>query len=114
MVKRNRSIEKKLRFTKQENHYINQKVKSSPFGSFQSFALNTLIQGTIHYTDYSELNKLNSEVRKIGTNINQIAKLAHQFDEISLADIKELTDSLTVLIERVDEELATGKKEASS
>ena len=45
-----------------------------------------------HYVDYSELQQLKWEVNKIGNNINQIAKLANQFEEISQEDIDDLLD----------------------
>ncbi len=41
-----------------------------------------LITGEIVNVDYSEL-KLNQEVSRIGNNVNQMVRLANQFEEIS-------------------------------
>ncbi|WP_366533597.1 plasmid mobilization relaxosome protein MobC (plasmid) [Carnobacterium maltaromaticum] len=100
-----------IRFDSEENEYINHKIEQSPFKSFQNFALHMLIQGEINYIDYSELNSLTSEVRRLGNNVNQIAKLAHQFNEISGQDVKELKVAIQELTQLVLEELPNEKKE---
>lgn len=106
-----RPHERKVRFDKAENEYISRKVEQSPYKNFQNFALHMLIQGEIKYTDYSELQYLTSEVRRLGNNVNQIAKLAHQFKEISSEDVTELTDAIKNLTTLVLEELPKKKKE---
>lgn len=88
--KRNRNIFKKVALTKQENEYIKKKIEKSPFNNFQNFALTLLIQGEIKTTDYSELFTLNKQVAAIGNNINQVVRLANQFNEISTDDILDL------------------------
>lgn len=99
--KRNRPIQKKVRFSKEENDYIKKKVEESPFNNFQNFARLLLISGEIKIVDYSELYKLNGEVHRIGNNINQMAKLAHQFEEIAPEDVEDLTATLNELKELV-------------
>src|SRR5699024_2030734 len=74
--------------------YLNKKIEDSPFNNFQNFARILLLTGEVKIVDYSSLQQLNGEVNRIGNNINQIAKLAHQFDEISEADIFDLLDEL--------------------
>lgn len=88
--KRNRNIFKKVALTEQENEYIKKKIEQSPFNNFQNFALTLLIQGEIKTTDYSELFNLNKQVSAIGNNINQVVRLANQFNEISTDDILDL------------------------
>lgn len=85
-----RPYERKIRFSKEENIYINKKIEESLFNDFQNFARILLITGEARMVDYSELEKLNFEVNRVGNNINQLAKLAHQFEEISKEDIQEL------------------------
>lgn len=106
-----RPYERKVRFDLEENNYINTKIEQSPFKNFQNFALHMLIQGEINYVDYSELQSLTSEVRRLGNNINQIAKLAHQFNEISSADILDMTSSIQKLTQLVLEEVPKKKSE---
>ncbi|ARE20927.1 plasmid mobilization relaxosome protein MobC [Lactococcus lactis] len=108
---RNRRHQRLIRFNDEENDYINAKVEASPFHNFQNFARILLITGEVHFTDYSELKRLNFEVNRIGNNINQLAKLAHEFQEISPADIQQLQTQMADLTTLVSEQLKQVKKE---
>jgi len=98
---RKRPIPKKVRFSELEIEYLNKKIKRSPFNNFQNYARILLLTGEVKMVDYSELQRLNGEVNRIGNNINQIAKLAHQFKEISEEDIQDLTQELQELKELI-------------
>lgn len=102
---RYRHKEQKIRFTEEEYNYVLAKMADSRIKKFQHFALMMLIQGEVSFTDYTELKQLVYEVRKIGTNINQVVKLANQFDDISETDVRDLTKALTKLTELVESEL---------
>ena len=92
--KQNRARKKKrtFRLTEEENEFLKERINDSPYDNFQNYARHMLLAGKIHYVDYSELQQLKWEVNKIGNNINQIAKLANQFEEISQEDIDDLLD----------------------
>ncbi len=92
-----RPIEKKVRFNHEESQYIKKKILDSPFNDFQNFARTTLINSDPTYYDYSELRQLVSEVNSIGNNINQVVRLANQFQDISSEDITDLTQQLNEL-----------------
>ncbi|WP_285004898.1 plasmid mobilization protein [Lactococcus garvieae] len=100
-----RPIQKIVRFSQEENEYIKEKVKRSPFNNFQNFARLLLLSGEVKIVDYSELRHLNGEVNRIGNNINQLAKLAHQFEEISQEDVTDLLEVLEEVRELVRLEL---------
>ena len=110
---RARPIQRKIRLDKEESDYINKKVEASIFNNFQNFARMMLINGEVKYVDYSELRALNSEVNRIGNNVNQIAKLAHMFNEISPNEVAELGKILNELkklvIDKLDQEIRTEK-----
>ncbi|GAK31346.1 hypothetical protein WOSG25_090430 [Weissella oryzae SG25] len=89
-----RPIQKIVRLSEQENELINKKVAASVQNNFQNFARLMLINGEVKFVDYSELRTLNSQVNRIGNNVNQVAKLAHLFNEISPAEIEELKGML--------------------
>ena len=105
--KRERPIQKLVRFNRKELEYINKRIEHSPFNDFQNYARILLITGEITVVDYSELERLNREVNRIGTNINQMAKLAHKFEEISKEDIQELQSILFELKQTVSKKLET-------
>ncbi|WP_429960941.1 MobC family plasmid mobilization relaxosome protein [Enterococcus sp. AZ012] len=106
-----RPIERKVRFSHEENEYINKKIAASPFDNFQNFARILLISGEVKIVDYSQLKKLNGEIRRIGNNINQIAKLAHQFEEISEQDIRDMTQVLKEIQQQLEEHLKQENKQ---
>ncbi|MGM0110133.1 plasmid mobilization protein [Enterococcus sp. DIV0187] len=87
---RKRTVQKLVRFNKEEYGYLKNKMALSPYDNFQNFARIMLITGEIVHVDYSELRKLNQEVARIGNNVNQMARLANQFEEISSADVQTL------------------------
>lgn len=96
--KRFRTKQKKVRLTEEENELLERRINVSPYDNFQNYARHMLLAGTIHFVDYSELKELKWEINKIGNNINQMAKFAHQFGEISKEDIDDLLD----LIHQID------------
>ncbi|MCW2282203.1 hypothetical protein M2256_002748 [Lactococcus lactis] len=51
-------IERKVRFSEEENEYLNQKIERSPFNNFQNYARILLITVEIKMVDYSELQRL--------------------------------------------------------
>lgn len=100
-----RPIQRIVRFNDEENKYLSRRIDASPFTNFQNFARILLLTGEVKIVDYSELWRLNGEVNRVGNNINQMAKLAHQFDEISTEDVNELTQTLKELKELVAQTL---------
>lgn len=108
-VYRSRKIQRLVRFSKDENDYLKKKIERSPFNNFQNYARILLLTGEVKMVDYSELQRLNGEVNRIGNNINQMAKLAHQFKEISEEDVNDLTQQLQeiqkMISDRFKEEL---------
>lgn len=109
-MSRTRKIEKKVRFTEPEFEHVKEKVKEFGFDNFQFYALTKLIQGKVEYKEYSQLRPLVLEVRKTGQNINQTAKLAHQYSSISSIEIQLLTDSIKTLTRLVDITLKQNQK----
>lgn len=64
-----------------------------------------LIQGEVRHVDYNELKNLTTEVHRVGVNINQIVKLANQFNDISRNDILNLQNELTKLTDNINKQL---------
>ena len=91
-INRTRQKRREVCLTEEENELLKKRINDSPYDNFQNYARHMLLAGAIHYVDYSELQQLKWEVNKIGNNINQIAKLANQFEEISQEDIDDLLD----------------------
>lgn len=101
-----RPYERKVRFSKEENEYLKKKIEDSPFNNFQNYARILCLTGEVKVVDYSKLLELNNEVRRMGNNINQMAKLAHQFEEIAPEDIQDLTDLILEVKNLISNKLA--------
>lgn len=104
-----RPIQHIVRFDETENAFLKQRIEASPFNNFQNYARILLLTGEVKIVDYSALQQLNGEVNRIGNNINQLAKLAHQFDDISQEDVLDLLEMLreiqTLVSQKLKEEL---------
>ncbi len=105
-MERERHIQKLIRMTEDEEKFIFEKMRSSKIKKFQHFTLMMLIQGEVNFTDYTELKMLVYEVKKIGININQLVKLAHQFSDVSPKDIDQLILTVNHLTQLVTDELS--------
>ncbi|PNP92524.1 PcfF [Listeria newyorkensis] len=92
MVNRNRDIQLKFRVTEEEKKFIELKMKEANMSNREAYLRKTAIDGTIIVSNFEETKKLIFELNKIGTNINQIARLANTNDEISKDDINELKE----------------------
>lgn len=91
---RTRKIQRLIRLTKEEDNYLKTRIKESPYSNFQNYARHLLLAGEIKYVDYTELKQLKWEINKIGNNINQVVRLANQFEDISQEDIEDLLKTI--------------------
>lgn len=90
-----RQIQKIMRVTPEENELINRRMAQHNFSNFNTYARYMLLTGEVVTVDYSELIKLRTEINRIGTNINQLARYVNTNEEISLENYQNLQHSLT-------------------
>ena len=89
MIHRTRKMT--FRLTEEEYKIIKDKV-SEAGTSLQQFLLKTALEKEIiHIKEFQELI---FQIKKIGININQIAKKAHETGNVSNADILEIKEIL--------------------
>lgn len=93
--KRYREIQRKFRVTPGENELIKARMEHHGFKNFNTYARYMLLTGEVVTVDYSELIKLRTEINRIGTNINQLAKYVNTNEEMSLEQYQSLQASLT-------------------
>lgn len=89
-----RQIQKIMRVTPEENELINRRMAQHNFSNFNTYARYMLLTGEVVTVDYSELIKLRTEINRIGTNINQLARYVNTNEEISLENYQKLQHSL--------------------
>lgn len=89
-----RQIQKIMRVTPEENELINRRMAQHNFSNFNTYSRYMLLTGEVVTVDYSELIKLRTEINRIGTNINQLARYVNTNEEISLENYQNLQHSL--------------------
>ena len=109
-----RQIQKIMRVTPQENELIKQRMAYHNFSNFNTYARYMLLTGEVVKVDYSELIKLRTEINRIGTIINQLAKYVNTNEEISLESYQSLQDSLSeikqMMNNKIDKEMSLTEK----
>lgn len=73
------------------------------FKNFNTYARYMLLTGEIVMVDYSELIKLRTEINRIGTNINQLAKFVNTTEEFTLKNYQILQDALVSVKQLMDD-----------
>lgn len=101
--KRYREIQRKMRVTPRENELIKERMELHGFKNFNTYARYMLLTGEVVTVDYSELIKLRTEINRIGTNINQLAKYVNTNEEIKLENFQNLQDSLAEVKRLMDD-----------
>ena len=92
--KRTRPREIKFRVTDGEFLIIRRKMIMSRMRNREAFIRKMLIEGVIINVDTAPLEDIFYEMHKIGTNVNQIAKVANTNGTISQDELKELKEKV--------------------
>ena len=108
--KRKRYIQKLIRLTPEENEQIKIAMIQMNAPSFQYYAKNQLVQGKLVQIDFSELKNLRVAVKRIGSNINQIAKHANENQTITPEELAQVLELLSDLKEMVAAKLSNEEK----
>lgn len=91
---RTRPREIKFRVTDEEFLIIRRKMIMSRMRNREAFIRKMLIEGVIVNVDTAPLEDIFYEMHKIGTNVNQIAKVANTNGTISQDEFKELKEKV--------------------
>ena len=89
---RTRSHQILFRVSDEEYKIIRRKMIMSRMRNREAFIRKMLIEGVIINVDTAPLEDIFYEMHKIGTNVNQIAKVANTNDTISQDELKELKE----------------------
>ncbi|MGT2906517.1 MobC family plasmid mobilization relaxosome protein [Streptococcus dentiloxodontae] len=93
-AKRSRPILKRFFVDEAENEAIKTRLADSGLTSFSRFARTMLLTGEVKVVNVEGLQELQTEINRIGTNVNQIARVANTDGSISP---EQLVDVLTQL-----------------
>lgn len=94
MANRKRPNEFKLYFTDEELTLLNAKFKASGMRNKNAFIRHMIFTGFIYDIDYSDLREYNTQLGKIGGNINQIIKRLNATGNVYNDDVKEIKEMM--------------------
>ncbi|AQY51622.1 mobilization protein [Listeria weihenstephanensis FSL R9-0317] len=94
MANRNRNIDLKFRVNEEEKTFIEMKMKEAGITNREAYLRKMAIDGAIIVSNYDETKKLTMELNKIGTNINQIARVANIDNKISNENVKKIEEMM--------------------
>lgn len=91
MENRKRPIALKLRVTEQEHDLIHQKMAQLGIRNQEAYLRKMAIDGYSVRLDLPEVRELIVQLRKYGTNLNQLAKRANEGGSIFTKDVERLS-----------------------
>ena len=92
MAKRERQNELKIYLNNDEQYILEQKFKISGMKSKSSFIRHLILYGYVYDVDYSCLRNYNTELGRISSSLNQIAKRINSTDHIYQEDMDEVKE----------------------
>ena len=85
-----RNINMGFRVNEDEKYYIEKKMEAAGWSNFRSFVLNHLVRGAIVKLDLTEMREMNTLLRNVSNNINQIAARANSTGNVYAVDIADI------------------------
>lgn len=87
---RTRPIQLKFYVSEAERDFIVQKMKLIPTRNMGAYLRKMAIDGYVVQIDHSAIKEMTAEIRKIGLNINQIARRANATGAVYEQDLAEI------------------------
>jgi len=87
---RNRDIQIKFFLSKDENEFLEKKLQTVGIKNKSAYLRKMALDGYIIKQDFTKLKKVVYELNKIGVNLNQIAKVANDYGDVYLTEIKDI------------------------
>ena len=92
MAKRNRTNPVQFYLSDDEQYILNTKFKASGMKSMSAFLRKLILYGYVYDVDYSYLRNYNTELGRISSSLNQIAKRVNSTGNIYPEDIDEVKE----------------------
>ena len=92
MAKRNRTNPVQFYLSDDEQYILNTKFKASGMKSMSAFLRKLILYGYVYDVDYSYLRNYNTELGRISSSLNQIAKRVNSTRNIYQEDIDEVKE----------------------
>jgi len=97
MQNRKRAVQLIVRVTQKEKDHIHKKMEIYGTENFNAYARKMLIDGYVVKIDTGHFQELAHEVNKIGTNINQLTRVANITGTVTSNDISRVQELVNEL-----------------
>jgi hypothetical protein len=101
---RKREVPIKFFLSKSENEFMENKMLVAGIKNKSAYLRKMALDGYIINQDFSKIKDAVYELNKIGVNINQMTKVANNYGDINLSELKEMKAEIQK-IERMLEKL---------
>jgi hypothetical protein len=95
-----RNINMGFRVDAEEKEYIDKKMVEAGWGNFRCFVLHCIKRGMIINLDLTTVREMNTLLRNISNNINQIAARANTTGNVHASDITVIQDKQSEIWEQ--------------
>jgi len=85
-----RAINMGFRVNEDEKYFIEKRMEAAGWTNFRNFVLHCLVHGEIVKLDLVEIREMNTLLRNVSNNINQIAARANSTGNVYAADITDV------------------------
>ena len=92
LAKRNRTTPVQFYLNDDEQYILDEKFKLSGMKSKSAFLRKLILYGYVYDVDYSYLRNYNTELGRISSSLNQIAKRINSTDHVYQEDIDEVKE----------------------
>lgn len=92
MAKRTRTNRNEFHLNDDEQYILDEKFKLSGMKSKSAFLRKLILYGYVYDVDYSYLRNYNTELGRISSSLNQIAKRINRTDHIYQEDMDEVKE----------------------
>ncbi len=92
MSQRTRNHSILLYLNEEEKYILDAKYKLSGMRSRMAFLRQLILYGYVYEVDYKELHDYNTNLARIGNNLNQIVKRVHATEHLYQEDINEVKE----------------------
>lgn len=98
--KRNQSV--LLRFSNAEMDFLQLKMREAGIRNREAYLRKMALDGYIINIDFSELKELINAFNRVGNNLNQIAKVANTYGEVSMTEVNKFWNETNRLFFKLD------------
>ena len=105
-----RAINMGFRVNEDEKYFIEKKMEAAGWTNFRNFVLHCLVRGEIVKLDLTEIREMNTLLRNVSNNINQIAARVNSTGNVYAADIADVQARQAELWEQQNKMLGAIKK----